>query len=110
MEREWDGGRPVDVIGTLGVLRRGTGDPAHRVDSPTDEDEGPPTDEDGGPPTDKGVARGGVARGGGTFWWARATPAGAGTLALSAFGSLVTTRAWGAGAPWLLDRAPLLLG
>ncbi|MEO6884992.1 MAG: DNA-3-methyladenine glycosylase 2 family protein [Jatrophihabitantaceae bacterium] len=102
MEREWDGGRPVDVIGTLGVLRRGTGDPAHRVDSPTDED--------GGPPTDGGVARGDVARGGGTFWWACATPAGAGTLALSAIGSLVTTRAWGAGASWLLDRAPLLLG
>ena len=32
-ERIWDVGRPVDLLGTLGPLRRGTGDPAHRVDA-----------------------------------------------------------------------------
>lgn len=29
--RRWDAGRPVDVLATLGPLRRGSGDPAHRV-------------------------------------------------------------------------------
>jgi 3-methyladenine DNA glycosylase/8-oxoguanine DNA glycosylase len=33
IERIWDAGRPVDVRATLGPLRRGTGDPAHRVDA-----------------------------------------------------------------------------
>jgi 3-methyladenine DNA glycosylase/8-oxoguanine DNA glycosylase len=32
MERTWDAGRPVDLLGTLGPLRRGSGDPAHRAD------------------------------------------------------------------------------
>ena len=31
MQRRWDAGRPVDLAATLGPLRRGTGDPAHRV-------------------------------------------------------------------------------
>jgi 3-methyladenine DNA glycosylase/8-oxoguanine DNA glycosylase len=31
MRRVWDAGRPVDLAGTLGPLRRGPGDPAHRV-------------------------------------------------------------------------------
>jgi 3-methyladenine DNA glycosylase/8-oxoguanine DNA glycosylase len=46
----------------------------------------------------------------GTFWWAAATPAGAGTLALSVRGSVVSASAWGDGAQWLLDRVPELLG
>ncbi len=33
MERIWDAGRPVDVRATLGPLRRGTGDPAHRIEA-----------------------------------------------------------------------------
>jgi 3-methyladenine DNA glycosylase/8-oxoguanine DNA glycosylase len=32
MQRSWDAGRPVDLRATLGALRRGSGDPAHRVD------------------------------------------------------------------------------
>jgi 3-methyladenine DNA glycosylase/8-oxoguanine DNA glycosylase len=79
-ERVWDAGRPVDVRSTLSVLRRGSHDPAHAVDAA------------------------------GRFWWACATPAGAGTLAVRAAGPLVTGQAWGLGAAWLLDRLPVLLG
>ena len=64
-----------------GPLCRGTADPAHRfVD--------------------------------GTFWWACTTPDGAGTLALRVLGAGtdVHASAWGAGATWLLDRVPTLLG
>jgi 3-methyladenine DNA glycosylase/8-oxoguanine DNA glycosylase len=77
----WDAGRPVDVPGTLSPLRRGPGDPAHRVDA-------------------RGV-----------FWWACATPDGDGTLALAARSDAsVEATAWGPGAEWLLDRVPSLLG
>ncbi|MFN2518155.1 MAG: DNA-3-methyladenine glycosylase [Jatrophihabitantaceae bacterium] len=79
-ERGWDAGRPVDLGATLGPLRRGTGDPAHRFDAT------------------------------GVFWWACATPDGAGTLAVRAAGNLVSARSWGAGAEWLLERVPALLG
>lgn len=44
------------------------------------------------------------------FWWATATPTGAGTIALAARGSLVSAAAWGDGASWLLERVPALLG
>ena len=77
--RVWDADRPVDLLGTLGPLRRGSGDPAHRVDE----------------------------RG---YWWACHTPVGAGTLTLATSGSHVSSRAWGPGAEWLLDRVPVLLG
>ncbi|MGH8963438.1 MAG: DNA-3-methyladenine glycosylase 2 family protein, partial [Jatrophihabitantaceae bacterium] len=80
LERRWDAGRPVDVLDTLGPLRRGTGDPAHRVDRD------------------------------GTYWWACATPSGAGTLAVRAVPGGADGRAWGDGAAWLLDRLPVLLG
>jgi hypothetical protein len=80
MERIWDAGRPVDLAATLAPLRRGTADPAHRL----------------GPD--------------GRFWWACATPAGDGTLALGVSGTRVTASAWGPGAAWLLDRVPDLLG
>lgn len=33
--RRWAAGRPVEVLSTLAPLRRGTGDPAHRVDAGT---------------------------------------------------------------------------
>jgi 3-methyladenine DNA glycosylase/8-oxoguanine DNA glycosylase len=79
-ERTWDAGRPVDVRATLWSLVRGPGDPAHRLDSA------------------------------GRFWWACATPEGPGTVTLQAARSVVTARAWGAGADWLLDRVPRLLG
>jgi 3-methyladenine DNA glycosylase/8-oxoguanine DNA glycosylase len=80
MQRVWDAGRPVDVRATLGSLRRGSYDPAHRFDAA------------------------------GRFWWACATPDGAGTLVVRAAGSVVDARAWGDGAAWLLDRLPTLLG
>ncbi|MEO6503047.1 MAG: DNA-3-methyladenine glycosylase 2 family protein [Jatrophihabitantaceae bacterium] len=47
---------------------------------------------------------------GSTFWWACRTPAGPGTLAISAAGPQVHARAWGAGADWLLAATPGLLG
>ncbi|MEO8889662.1 MAG: DNA-3-methyladenine glycosylase 2 family protein [Jatrophihabitantaceae bacterium] len=80
IERRWDAGRPVDVLTTLAPLRRGSGDPAHRVDPD------------------------------GTFWWAAATPDGAGTIALNAVFNGVHARAWGDGAAWLAARVPTLLG
>jgi len=80
MRRTWLPGRPVDLGATLGPLRRGTGDPAHRFDP------------------------------GGRFWWACHTPDGPGTLAVAAAGPSVTAEAWGAGAGWLLERLPVLLG
>ena len=79
-ERSWDAGRPVDLVATLSGLRRGTGDPSHRVDAV------------------------------GGFWWSCATPAGDGTLTVRAAGPVVTATAWGPGAAWLLDRVPALLG
>jgi 3-methyladenine DNA glycosylase/8-oxoguanine DNA glycosylase len=79
-QRDWDAGRPVDLAATLGPLRRGTGDPAHVLDTA------------------------------GGFWWACATPDGDATLAIRVRGSAVTARAWGAGRQWLLDRLPALLG
>lgn len=80
MRRVWDAARPVDLAATLGPLRRGTGDPAHRFDAA------------------------------GRFWWACHTPDGPGTLAVSAADHVVTAEAWGTGATWLLDRLPVLLG
>ena len=79
-ERQWDAGRPVDLRATLGPLVRGRLDPAHRFDDA------------------------------GRFWWAAATPDGAGTIALAARGEQVHAQAWGDGAGWLLDRVPALLG
>ena len=80
MRRSWPAGRPVDLGAPLGPLRRGAGDPAHRVDPS------------------------------GRFWWAARTPAGPGTIAIAATGPSVNAEAWGAGAEWLLDRLPELLG
>ena len=78
--RRWAAGRPVDIRGTLGPLVHGGGDPAHR------------TSVDG------------------AFWWACRTPDGPGTLALRQRSGVVDASAWGAGADWLLDRMPVLLG
>lgn len=46
----------------------------------------------------------------GTFWWATSTPQGDGTLALAQRSDGVHTLAWGAGAEWLIDAVPTLLG
>jgi 3-methyladenine DNA glycosylase/8-oxoguanine DNA glycosylase len=72
----------VELGTTLGPLRRGTGDPAHRT----------------GPD--------------GAVWRASRTPDGPGTLRLAVRASdgTVEGRAWGPGADWLLDRIPALLG
>ena len=80
LARQWSACRPVNVLGTLAPLRRGPGDLAHRVDPD------------------------------GTFWWACHTPAGPGTLAVRAVADGARADAWGAGAAWLLDRLPALLG
>ncbi|WP_375480278.1 DNA-3-methyladenine glycosylase family protein [uncultured Jatrophihabitans sp.] len=79
-QRVWDAGRPVDLRATLGPLRRGTHDPAHRLDAA------------------------------GGFWMAADTPAGPGTVRLTAARTVVTGTAWGDGADWLLDRLPALVG
>lgn len=71
---------PLDLALTLGPLRRGPGDPAFQV----------------GPD--------------GAIWRATRTPHGPGTLRVTASGGEVVADAWGAGAPWLLDTLPDLLG
>ena len=79
-ESVWRPARLVDLHATLGLLRRGTGDPSHHVDRDA------------------------------TFWWATTTPDGPGTLALRAARDGVHSSAWGSGASWLLDGVPELLG
>jgi 3-methyladenine DNA glycosylase/8-oxoguanine DNA glycosylase len=82
VERRWRPGHELDLVRTLGVLRRGAGDPAHRVDES------------------------------GAVWRGVCTPTGAGTLRLSVDRSLgeVTARSWGPGAAWLAEHAPAMCG
>jgi 3-methyladenine DNA glycosylase/8-oxoguanine DNA glycosylase len=47
---------------------------------------------------------------GGEVWRATRTPAGPGTVHFFRDGEDITVEAWGPGAEWLLDRAPLLVG
>jgi 3-methyladenine DNA glycosylase/8-oxoguanine DNA glycosylase len=47
---------------------------------------------------------------GGDLWHATRTPAGAATMQLSRHKDLVDVRAWGPGAPWAVDHAPVLCG
>lgn len=79
LQRHWRPGRPVDIQRTLGPLRRGAGDPAHRV-------------------TD------------GRFWRTARTPDGPATLAMGLADGVVQAQAWGAGAGWMVDHLPRLLG
>jgi 3-methyladenine DNA glycosylase/8-oxoguanine DNA glycosylase len=72
--------RPTDLPRTLGLLRRGSGDPTTRSDAS------------------------------GGFWRASRTPGGVGTLQLSVTGDELLARAWGPGATWLLDSVPELIG
>ena len=44
------------------------------------------------------------------LWWATRTPAGPGTLHVSWWGGALEAEAWGAGADWLRERVPDLLG
>ncbi|MFF8674266.1 DNA-3-methyladenine glycosylase family protein [Streptomyces sp. NPDC015242] len=78
--REWVPDGPLDLGLVLGPLRRGPGDPTFR------------------------------AMPDGSVWRAALTPAGPGTLRVSAAGGRVRGEAWGPGAQWLLQRLPELLG
>ncbi|MGW1075841.1 DNA-3-methyladenine glycosylase family protein [Streptomyces sp. NPDC002537] len=78
--RTWAPPGPYDLGRTLGVLARGPGDPAFQV-APD-----------------------------GSVWRASRTPAGPGTLHMTARDGQVRAEAWGPGADWLLDRLPALLG
>jgi 3-methyladenine DNA glycosylase/8-oxoguanine DNA glycosylase len=71
---------PVNVPLTLSVHRHGGGDPAYTTD-----------------------AVGGV-------WRTSLTPDGPATLYVRSRDAVVTARAWGSGADWLLDRVPDWLG
>ncbi len=79
-ERAWVPGHPLDLHGTVGALRRGAGDPTY---SRTPD---------------------------GALWRAVQTPDGPGTVRLQERGGTVTARAWGSGAPWLLENAPAMAG
>ncbi|MFG2334713.1 DNA-3-methyladenine glycosylase family protein [Streptomyces sp. NPDC048604] len=78
--REWVLPEVTDLGLTLGPLRRGPADPTFR------------TTPDG------------------SVWRASRTPDGPGTLRVSLNGGAAHADAWGAGAEWLLDRLPALLG
>ncbi|MEU1484224.1 DNA-3-methyladenine glycosylase 2 family protein [Streptomyces sp. NPDC005752] len=81
LTRIWAPPRPVDLRLVLSPLRRGPADPAYR------------------------------ALPDGTHWRATRTPAGPGTLRVSASPDhRVSATAWGPGAQWLLDGLPALLG
>ncbi|MBA2554465.1 MAG: DNA-3-methyladenine glycosylase 2 family protein [Geodermatophilaceae bacterium] len=70
----------MDVLRTLGSLRRGAGDPTYRVDP------------------------------GGALWRTTTTPDGPATLRLSRRDGVIRSQAWGAGAEWALARVPDSLG
>jgi 3-methyladenine DNA glycosylase/8-oxoguanine DNA glycosylase len=80
----WEAPFLVDLARTLGVHRRGTGDPSFRVEPP------------------------------GTVWRTSRTPLGPATVRLTAAragdGSTVRAWAWGPGAAWLIASLPALLG
>ncbi|MEU8715473.1 MULTISPECIES: DNA-3-methyladenine glycosylase 2 family protein [unclassified Streptomyces] len=78
--RIWKPEGDPDLGLVLGPLRRGPGDPTFRA-TPD-----------------------------GSVWRASLTPAGPGTLRVAAYGGEVRGEAWGAGAEWLLERLPELLG
>lgn len=79
--RRWTPPWPLDLARTVGVLRRGPGDPAFR------------TEPDG------------------SVWRASRTPLGPGTLRLARLRTgEVEAHAWGPGAEWLLDGVPALCG
>lgn len=78
--RTWTPPGPLDLRLVLSPLRRGPADPTYR------------------------------ALPDGSFWRTARTPAGPGTLRITAAGGRVEAAAWGPGASWLLDRLPTLLG
>lgn len=84
VSRVWTAPFPLDLVRTLAVHRRGGGDPAFRIDAT------------------------------GAVWRTSLTPEGPATLRVitagAAGGFTVAATAWGAGAAWVLDTVPSLLG
>ncbi|MGW7051714.1 DNA-3-methyladenine glycosylase family protein [Streptomyces sp. NPDC054887] len=78
--RIWTPPGPLDLALVLGPLRRGPADPTFRATAD------------------------------GAFWRTCRTPAGPGTLRVTADAGAVQATAWGEGADWLLDELPPLLG
>lgn len=78
----WRPGRPVDLLATLGSLRRGSGDPAMQTGAD------------------------------GALWLALRTPGGPATLrlALDPGDAAVESQAWGDGAECAVDAVPRMLG
>ncbi|GAB88960.1 DNA-3-methyladenine glycosylase family protein [Gordonia rhizosphera] len=80
LRRDWRPGFALDVRATVGLHRRGSGDPAF------------------------------VYGRDGSVWRAVQTPDGPGTVTIVYDGTTVSSRAWGAGAAWLLEQMPDFLG
>jgi 3-methyladenine DNA glycosylase/8-oxoguanine DNA glycosylase len=78
--RSWRPSWPCEVARTLAPLRHGPGDPSYRISAD------------------------------GTHWRAVRTPEGPATLAVMSDAGTVDARAWGAGADWVLDALPRMLG
>ena len=80
LSRDFSAPFPVNVPLTLSVHRRGGGDPTYATDAA------------------------------GAVWRTSLTPDGPATLSVRSRDAVITTRAWGPGAGWLLDRVPGWLG
>ncbi|MDL9936942.1 3-methyladenine DNA glycosylase [Gordonia sp. ABSL1-1] len=80
LARRWTPPGPVDLRMTLGLHRRGSGDPAFRYGRD------------------------------GSVWRAVSTPDGPGTVTYAVRDGAVDIRAWGSGAAWLVDHSPGQLG
>ncbi|MFW0794128.1 3-methyladenine DNA glycosylase [Gordonia sp. CPCC 205515] len=78
--RRWTPQGPLNIRATVGLHRRGSGDPAFTYGRD------------------------------GSVWRAVYTPDGPGTLTIASDGTTITGRAWGPGAAWLLDQMPDFLG
>lgn len=80
IRRTWSPPGPVDLRMTVGLHRRGAGDPAFRYGRD------------------------------GSVWRAVHTPDGPGTVTMAATGGVIEARAWGPGARWLIEMVPDFLG
>lgn len=85
LRRTWTPGHQVDLAAVLGPLARGRWDRTIRITA-----------------TDSGCE----------VWWATSTPDGPGTLQLTSRPSTgeMQAAAWGAGAAWLIESAPTVIG
>jgi 3-methyladenine DNA glycosylase/8-oxoguanine DNA glycosylase len=111
LRRDWHAPFPLDVRLVLAVHRRGSGDPAFRID--TDGAIWRTSLTPAGPATLRVTARQAAAGDPGdpgAAGAADAADAAAAAGAAGGRGTLVTARAWGPGADWLLAALPDLLG